>query len=196
MTPYMMTASRRKIDLIKPRPEDIDLDDIIYSLSNINRFGGHIGGYTVLEHSIHVTNCALSLAGNRVLDYVARAALLHDAHEAYVNDVITPVKSVLGTAFGMLDDRFKDVIADRFDLVAPDMVLTDNGKTVRVNRYVDALIAKADRMVTHAEAVHYLGDEAKAWAKTPWKDFRPWGWYGRARRRHIFRSACSDWGVA
>lgn len=81
------------IDVLNPRPEDIYLSDIAGGLSKICRFHGQTNGfYSVAEHSVL---CAV-LAEQRALDPVlVRAAFLHDAHEAYIGDIPTPIKALI-----------------------------------------------------------------------------------------------------
>lgn len=85
---WLTTYGGRKVDLLEPRPDDIDLLDIAHALSMICRYGGHCPRfYSVAEHSVlvsHIVPRRLALFG-----------LLHDAHEAYLGDVITPLKNLL-----------------------------------------------------------------------------------------------------
>ena len=106
---WMQTYTGRAFTPLTPRPEDIDLLDIAHALSNQCRFAGHtIRFYSVAEHSVYVSRVVPpGLAG------LARAALLHDAAEAYVGDIATPIrnacpdisafeKRLAGTITGML----------------------------------------------------------------------------------------------
>jgi hypothetical protein len=86
--PWMQTRSGRKFPLIDPRPEHVYWPDIIYALSHINRFGGHVGHYSVAQHSM--------LVASALLPEWRPYGLLHDAHEAFVGDVPTPLKVALG----------------------------------------------------------------------------------------------------
>lgn len=102
-------ASGKRIDLNNPRAEDIDVRDICHNLSGIIRFNGalpprdgSLSGppvlYTVAEHTLHVAACAMELAHGAPEAYlrdVVHAALLHDAAEAYVGDMTSPMKQAL-----------------------------------------------------------------------------------------------------
>lgn len=89
MRTAMHTISNRIVDLLNPRPEDIDLGDICYALSGIYRFTGH-SRVSVAQHSVLVAG------ESRLEDPRARLyALLHDAHEAYMGDIATPVTNAL-----------------------------------------------------------------------------------------------------
>ena len=101
--------SGQYIDLLNPRPEDIFIEDIAHALSNICRFTGHTKQfYSVAQHSVHTT---LLLKDQEF----ALQALLHDASEAYLSDVSTPLKRLL-PEYVKLEKRFEAVIAERFDM--------------------------------------------------------------------------------
>ncbi len=87
----MITQSGKFIpDPLNIRECDIDFDDIMSALSLINRFGGHTGSpYSVLEHLCHCYDKAKLLTSDKdVLTWV----LLHDVAEAYIGDIIRPIK--------------------------------------------------------------------------------------------------------
>ena len=88
----MMTHGGRLVDLFDPDPKSIALDDIAWSLAHQNRFCGHVGVYTVAEHSIRAARLALDRGAD------AFAVLMHDAHEAYLGDITRPVKQVIESA--------------------------------------------------------------------------------------------------
>lgn len=77
-----------------PRPEDINIEDIAHSLSNQCRFNGHTHTfYSVAEHSVLVAKMVKEKTNNNV--ELVKQALMHDAPEAYVGDVIRPLKMQL-----------------------------------------------------------------------------------------------------
>ena len=82
----MITRSGIMFDLLNPKEEDINILDIIHSLSNTNRFAGH-ANYTVADHSVNVM---YKVTGEEH----KLAALLHDSAEAYVGDIIRPIKQM------------------------------------------------------------------------------------------------------
>lgn len=94
MTPYLLTCSGVRVDLLTPRPEDVILRDVAHALARICRYTGHVGAahYSVAEHSCHVAD---HLAAHGHGDVVVRAGLMHDAHEAYTGDVASPIKRAL-----------------------------------------------------------------------------------------------------
>lgn len=87
----MYTQSGRVIDPLSFRVTDIDIFDIAHALSMICRYGGHTRKfYSVAEHCCRLADFMLD--GNNLL---CQAALMHDAAEAYVGDMIQPIKQEL-----------------------------------------------------------------------------------------------------
>lgn len=84
---WLQTHTGGKFDLLDPSASPMRLQDIAWALSHTNRFGGHAGHYTVAQHSV--------LVALHVPEKLRAHALLHDAHEAYVGDVIRPVREAL-----------------------------------------------------------------------------------------------------
>lgn len=105
------TVSGIYVDLINPTPEMIEIEDIAHGLSMQCRFGGQLRKfYSVAEHSWHVAN--LVSTENKL------AALLHDASEAYLIDIPTPLKKHL-TNYAQFEDKFMSLIAGKFGFVYP-----------------------------------------------------------------------------
>jgi len=101
--------SGQLINLHKPTEDMICITDIAAALSKICRFGGHSNDfYSVAQHSVVVANLAPS--------YLCREALLHDATEAYLGDVIKPLKNILGPVYEEIEDRFMKVICKKYNL--------------------------------------------------------------------------------
>jgi hypothetical protein len=87
-TTWMQTFTGKRVDPLNMQPADIAIIDIAKALGNICRFGGHTRRfYSVAEHSIEVANL--------VEDKYKLPALLHDAQEAYIGDIIRPIKGSL-----------------------------------------------------------------------------------------------------
>lgn len=119
------------IDVSAPTTNDINLRDIIWPLCKIVRFGGHIRNrqtghkpveplhYSVAEHSILI-------ARKIMVDYpanpmLAMQALMHDATEAYIGDIVKPVKEApaLNTAFKKIENRLEKVIFAKCEIAYP-----------------------------------------------------------------------------
>ena len=106
---WMQTVSGRKLVIDDPDPNEIDLGDIAHHLSQICRFqGATTSFYSVAQHSF--------LVSRLVPPGLALRALLHDAAEAYVGDLIYPVKRTVGAPYAEIEDRFERAIAKRFGL--------------------------------------------------------------------------------
>lgn len=106
------TYSGKFIDYDDPQAEQIDVRDIAHALSNIARFGGHTSQfYSVAQHSLLV---------RRLLRHTSSATqvggLFHDAHEAYLGDLPTPLKNALGPEYRAMVDRVDGAIAARLGI--------------------------------------------------------------------------------
>lgn len=102
------------INLLTPDPDDIHIMDISTHLSRMCRFGGApFEFYSVAEHSVLVSYL---LEYDRHEPLIQLYGLLHDAHEAYIGDITTPVKRLLGASYPSLRDGMDVAIANRFAL--------------------------------------------------------------------------------
>ncbi len=107
----MQGVKGKKVWPLDPRPHDIDIEEIAHALSHICRFGGHCREfYSVAQHSVNVLNVVAMEISKIDEDYglkwgrdLCLAALLHDAPEAYLGDVVRPLKRA-----GVLSDRYDD----------------------------------------------------------------------------------------
>lgn len=112
------TFTGRYVYPLALRVDDVDLRDIAHALSNQCRFAGHIPTfYSVAQHSVLVASLAPPWA--------AKWALLHDASEAYLTDLPSPLKRLPEfSAYRAAEARASMVIAERFglDAVCPDEV--------------------------------------------------------------------------
>ena len=144
---WQRMLSGRRLDLLDPTPVDIELHDIAHGLAFVARWNGQTIGdwpYSVAEHSLLVEQ----LAGRLDPGFSPRwrlAALLHDAPEYVIGDMISPVKAAVGPGYGALDARLTQAIHLRFGLPA---VLPVPVKT---------LIKKADRLSAWLEATQIAG---------------------------------------
>ena len=110
------TASGIVVDLKNPTTDMIDIKDIANSLSKICRFGGQVNRfYSVAQHSVLVCHLMKEGEGTYELE-----ALLHDASEAYLGDVVKPLKVILGSPYKWLENKFENVIARKYGLGQSD----------------------------------------------------------------------------
>lgn len=101
-------------DVKNPRACDVKIEDIAHVLSNICRFGGHIPRYySVAEHLIECYR--KSLIETQPLN-VRFAALMHDAAEAYIGDVVKPLKVLLDPIYGPIEEANEQAIAEAFGI--------------------------------------------------------------------------------
>ncbi len=148
---WQRMLSGRRLDLLDPTPVDIEIEDIAHGLAFVARWNGQTLGdwpYSVAEHSLLVE----ALYARLVPDAPAKwrlAALLHDAPEYVIGDMISPVKAAVGPGYGALDDRLSAAIHLRFGLPAALPVA------------VKKQIKKADRISAWLEATQIAGFTVK-----------------------------------
>jgi len=139
--------SGRRLDLLDPSPFDVEIEDIAHGLARVARWNGQTHGayaFSVAQHSVLVEEFAHALRpaltpSERLL------ALLHDAPEYVIGDMISPFKSALGLDYREFEERLARAVHLRFGLPAyPSATLK-------------ALIKQADRMSAYLEAVHLAG---------------------------------------
>jgi hypothetical protein len=142
--------SGRRLDLLNPSPVDIELSDIAHGLARVARWNGQtFGDYTfsVAQHSVLV----MALFAAREPSATARDrlyALLHDAPEYVMGDIISPLKSAMGGDYKDLETRLLSAIHIRFSMPA--------NRPAALSR----AIKKADRDAAYFEAVNLAGFEA------------------------------------
>lgn len=144
---WQRMLSGRRLDLLDPTPVDIEIEDIAHGLAFVARWNGQTLGdfpYSVAEHSLLVETiftrmCPKSTAAERL------TALLHDAPEYVIGDMISPVKSAVGPGYDALDDRLTAAVHIRFGLPA--------AVPVRLKKQ----IKKADRISAWMEATQIAG---------------------------------------
>jgi len=144
---WQRMLSGRRLDLLDPTPVDIEIEDIAHGLAFVARWNGQTLGdwpYSVAEHSLLVEE----IFGRMNPTQPARwrlAALLHDAPEYVIGDMISPVKSAVGPGYGEMDARLAAAVHIRFGLPA---VLPGPIKKA---------IKAADRISAWMEAVRIAG---------------------------------------
>lgn len=152
---WQRMLSGRRLDLLDPTPVDIEIEDIAHGLAFVARWNGQTYGdypYSVAEHSILVAE----IYSRIVPDAPAKwrlAALLHDAPEYVIGDMISPVKAAVGPGYGELDARLTAAIFLRFGLPA------------EIPKAVKQKIKQADKVSAYLEATQLAGFDDKEAAK-------------------------------
>ncbi len=114
---WLQTYSGKRVSVLNPQPEQIDINDIARGLSFQCRFNGQTTFfYSVAQHSFMGSQLASKYSLDKTL---AKRFLLHDATEAYVGDLIRPVKRAL-PEFKTIEKRFKKAIALKFGIPEED----------------------------------------------------------------------------
>lgn len=150
---WQRMLSGRRLDLLDPTPVDIEIEDIAHGLAFVARWNGQTHGdwpYSVAEHSILVEELFSRMNPDAPAKW-RLAALLHDAPEYVIGDMISPVKAAVGPSYGELDLRLTAAVHLRFGL--PAMLPAEIKKAIK----------RADRVSAWMEAVQIAGfgrDEA------------------------------------
>lgn len=123
-TAWLGTLSGARLDLIDPKPRQIIFSDIAAGLSKECRYSGQIRDfYSVAEHSIYVSQAAIHQGRRLGMDQnnlyiLGQQALLHDATEAYIKDLPTPLKALL-PEYKAVEKKLLEAIFDRFNVPYP-----------------------------------------------------------------------------
>jgi 5'-deoxynucleotidase YfbR-like HD superfamily hydrolase len=145
--------SGRRLDLLDPSPLDIEIEDIAHGLARVARWNGQTLGehaFSVAQHSILVEEVVAHLQPD-VAPRWRLAALLHDASEYVIGDMISPFKAALGVDYKSFEAKLEGAIHIRFGLPAATPA------------EVKALIKTADRASAFYEATRLAGfSEAEA----------------------------------
>jgi 5'-deoxynucleotidase YfbR-like HD superfamily hydrolase len=144
---WQRMLSGRRLDLLDPTPVDIEIEDIAHGLAFVARWNGQTRGdyaYSVAEHSLLVETLYARINPKAPAKW-RLAALLHDAPEYVIGDMISPVKAAVGPGYGALDDRLTAAIHIRFGLPAAIPVA------------IKKQIKKADKVSAWMEATQIAG---------------------------------------
>ncbi len=145
---WQRMLSGRRLDLLHPSPDDIDIEDIAHGLARVARWNGQTVGehaFSVAQHCLVVTEIVAELHADASRQFL-RAALLHDAAEYVIGDLISPFKAAIGLDYKAFETRLMSAIHERFDI-------TDVSDAMRV------AIKNADRIAAFYEATTLAGFE-------------------------------------
>ncbi len=144
---WQRMLSGRRLDLLNPSPFDVEIEDIAHGLARVARWNGQTLGphaFSVAQHSLEVEKICVKLAP----DWPAKwrlAALIHDAPEYVIGDMISPFKAALGLDYKAFEAKLEAAIHIRFGLPphAPAVVKT--------------VIKRADIICAYFEATQLAG---------------------------------------
>ena len=150
---WQRMLSGRRLDLVDPSPLDIEIEDIAHGLARVARWNGQTLGkhaFSVAEHSVLVEQICRQL--DPAFDACkSLTALLHDAPEYVIGDMISPFKTILGASYKDVESRLEQAIHLRFEL--PAITPQKLKRTIK----------KADQICAWFEAVQLAGfSEAEA----------------------------------
>ncbi|HEX8046353.1 YfbR-like 5'-deoxynucleotidase [Rhizobium sp.] len=114
---WQRMLSGRRLDLLDPSPLDVEISDIAHGLARVARWNGQTSGdhaFSVAQHSLVVEAIFRQL--NPATPDELLAALLHDAPEYVIGDMISPFKSVVGGEYKLVEKRLEAAIYRRFAL--------------------------------------------------------------------------------
>ncbi|WP_375619402.1 MULTISPECIES: YfbR-like 5'-deoxynucleotidase [unclassified Bartonella] len=144
---WQRMLSGRRLDLLNPSPFDVEIEDIAHGLSRVARWNGQTRGehaYSVAQHSLLVEQIFQKLfpqSGRNECLY----ALLHDAPEYVIGDMISPFKAVIGKQYERIEKGIQDAIHMRFSL------------PVDLSQKLLKKIKQADRIAAYYEAITLAG---------------------------------------
>ena len=147
---WQRMLSGRRLDLLDPSPLDIEIEDIAHGLARVARWNGQTTGvhaFSVAQHSLVVEEIAAHIQPGLPARW-RLAALLHDAAEYVIGDMISPFKAALGYDYKAFEERLEGAIHLRF------------GLPQKVPAPVKVLLKKADRACAFFEAVQLAGFSA------------------------------------
>jgi 5'-deoxynucleotidase YfbR-like HD superfamily hydrolase len=144
---WQRMLSGRRLDLLDPSPLDIEIGDIAHGLARVARWNGQTSGdhaFSVAQHSLLVEEIVCAMVPDAP-PMQRIAALLHDAAEYVIGDMISPFKAVVGGDYREVENRLKRAIHLRFALPAePPSALVE-------------AIKRADHVAAYFEATELAG---------------------------------------
>lgn len=144
---WQRMLSGRRLDLLDPSPLDIEIEDIAHGLARVARWNGQTHGahiFSVAQHTLLV-EAVMRAHAPRIDHRIRLAAMLHDAPEYVIGDMISPFKAVIGGSYKAVEKRLLSAIHIRFGL--PPILPAE----------IESQIKSADRGAAYLEATHLAG---------------------------------------
>jgi 5'-deoxynucleotidase YfbR-like HD superfamily hydrolase len=141
---WQRMLSGRRLDLLKPSPSDIEIADIAHGLARVARWNGQTLGdhaFSVAQHALVVEQIAAALRPAWDSRWLL-AALLHDAPEYVIGDLISPFKAAVGLDYKAFEIRLLQAIHQRFGLppALPEPIAADIKHADRIAAYYEATV--------------------------------------------------------
>ena len=144
---FQRMLSGRRLDLLDPSPLDVEIEDIAHGLARVARWNGQTSGphiFSVAQHSVLVERIAGSIDPGAPARW-RLAALLHDAPEYVIGDMISPFTAVSGESYKSVELRILAAIHLRFALPA------------NIPAALLRIIKQADSVAAFIEAIRIAG---------------------------------------
>lgn len=161
---WQRMLSGRRLDLLDPSPVDVELEDIALGLARVARWNGQTFGeypFSVAEHSLLVEKFTVGFEPELPARW-RLAALLHDAPEYVIGDLISPFKAAVGVDYKAFEHRLMSAVHLHFGLPA------------EAPKTIEKLIKRADRASAYFEAIQLAGfspeEAGKIFPKPRFKD--------------------------
>ncbi|HAP48343.1 MAG TPA: hydrolase [Afipia sp.] len=184
---WQRMLSGRRLDLLDPSPLDIEIEDIAHGLARVARWNGQTHGahiFSVAQHTLLV-EAVLRQQTPRVDHRIRLAAMLHDAPEYVIGDMISPFKAVIGGSYKVVEKRLLSAIHIRFGLPA---VLPAEIEQQIKSADMGAAYLEATHLAcfAQAEARRLFGRDPRLPAATEKDYVTPWS-AGRAEKQFLAR---------
>ncbi|MBS0471785.1 MAG: HD family hydrolase [Proteobacteria bacterium] len=148
---WQRMLSGRRLDLLDPSPLDVEIEDIAHGLARVARWNGQTKGdhaFSVAQHCVLVERLVAEAKPGLARE-TRLMALLHDAPEYVIGDLISPFKVAIGIDYKALENRLQEAIHLRFGLPA------------HLPQTLKVLFKKADLMAAYIEATQLAGFEVE-----------------------------------
>ena len=184
---WQRMLSGRRLDLLDPSPLDIEIADIAHGLARVARWNGQTHGahiFSVAQHTLLV-EAVLREQMPRADERVRLAALLHDAPEYVIGDMISPFKAVIGGDYKVIENRLLGAIHIRFGL--PPALTPEITKQIKAAD-MGAAYLEATRLAgfKEAEAKRLFGKDPGLSEAMVEDYLTPWS-AGKAEKRFLAR---------
>jgi uncharacterized protein len=148
---WQRMLSGRRLDLLNPSPLDVEIEDIAHGLARVARWNGQTSGahaFSVAQHCLLVERIAAEL-GSGLTREARLMALLHDAPEYVIGDLISPFKAAVGLDYKAFELRLLAAIHIRF------------GLPPKTPNELEKIIKRADMIAAYFEATQLAGFDPK-----------------------------------